>query len=164
MDEGAILACMAYVDLNPVRAKMADTLEDSDFTSIYDRVVSRRAKERLERLGEVKNPTQAQKREISREESRMNRGQWMVKFAEEGSPFRGMDEEAAVRICIAAGRRRRKGIDSDPDSAHHSSATRAASWRFSARYFSRVQAIAARSAALGRGNFAPGAGVSNTRS
>ncbi len=104
MDEGAILACMAYVDLNPVRAKMADTLEDSDFTSIYDRVVSRRAKERLERLGEVKNPTQAQKREISREESRKNRGQWLVKFGEEGSPFRGMDEETYITLLEWTGR------------------------------------------------------------
>ena len=104
MDEGAILACMAYVDLNPVRAKMADTLEDSDFTSIYDRVVSRRAKERLERLGEVKNPTQAQKREISREESRKNRGQWLVKFGEEASPFRGMDEETYITLVEWTGR------------------------------------------------------------
>ena len=33
LDETAILACAAYVDLNPVRAAMAETIEGSDFTS-----------------------------------------------------------------------------------------------------------------------------------
>jgi hypothetical protein len=37
-DEAAIAACMAYVDLNPVRANMAETPEDSDFTSVKERV------------------------------------------------------------------------------------------------------------------------------
>ena len=43
-DEGAVLACMAYVDLNPVRAKLAETLEGSRFTSVHDRLVARRAR------------------------------------------------------------------------------------------------------------------------
>jgi len=38
LDERAMLAAMAYVDLNPVRAGMAETLEGSDHTSIQQRL------------------------------------------------------------------------------------------------------------------------------
>ena len=40
LDEAALLACAAYVDLNPIRAAMAETLEQSDYTSVQRRIQS----------------------------------------------------------------------------------------------------------------------------
>jgi hypothetical protein len=40
LDVAAITACMVYVDLNPVRAGLAATPEESDFTSIQERIHS----------------------------------------------------------------------------------------------------------------------------
>ncbi|TVS12939.1 MAG: hypothetical protein EA424_22110, partial [Planctomycetaceae bacterium] len=39
LDETAILACAAYVDLNPIRAAMAQTIETSDYTSAQQRAL-----------------------------------------------------------------------------------------------------------------------------
>jgi REP element-mobilizing transposase RayT len=38
LDEQALAACLAYVDLNPVRAQMAETPEQSDYTSAQKRI------------------------------------------------------------------------------------------------------------------------------
>jgi hypothetical protein len=38
LDEKAVLACMAYVELNPIRAKMVDTVETAEYTSIFERI------------------------------------------------------------------------------------------------------------------------------
>jgi REP element-mobilizing transposase RayT len=40
LDDAAVIACMAYVDLNPIRAGIADELVDSDFTTIQRRLRS----------------------------------------------------------------------------------------------------------------------------
>ena len=40
LDDAAVIACMAYVDLNPVRADMASTPESSEYTSVKQRVAA----------------------------------------------------------------------------------------------------------------------------
>ena len=39
LDEASLLACAAYVDLNPIRAALAETLEQSDYTSAQRQIV-----------------------------------------------------------------------------------------------------------------------------
>ena len=44
-DEAGLLACAMYVDLNPIRAAMAESLEQAEHTSAYDRIHGERGKE-----------------------------------------------------------------------------------------------------------------------
>ncbi len=46
-DESSLLSCMMYVDLNPIRAGMAASPEEADFTGALDRLSSLRQREEI---------------------------------------------------------------------------------------------------------------------
>ena len=46
LDETSLLACSTYVDLNPIRAAMAQTLETSEYTSVKHRIEALRSSAR----------------------------------------------------------------------------------------------------------------------
>ena len=46
LDEAALISCMAYVDLNPIRACLSESLEDSEFTSIQERLIDNQKKQK----------------------------------------------------------------------------------------------------------------------
>lgn len=58
LDEKALVTCMAYVDLNPIRTGMSESLDSSDFTSIQERLITHAKK--------VKNRSYRQHRLLTR--------------------------------------------------------------------------------------------------
>jgi REP element-mobilizing transposase RayT len=67
LDNAAILACMAYVDLNPIRAKMAKTAEGSAHTSIQKRTnaITQQKSQPIHLMPFVGNPRQDMPKGIS---------------------------------------------------------------------------------------------------
>lgn len=54
---GGVLACGVYIDLNPIRAEIASTPEDSDFTSVQDRIRALRVPEQKRRSLSLTSPS-----------------------------------------------------------------------------------------------------------
>jgi hypothetical protein len=56
LDEGAVLAAMVYVDLNPVRAGIADDVMECEYTSMHHRLRHPRSHDRLAPLERSASP------------------------------------------------------------------------------------------------------------
>ncbi len=102
-DEGAVLACMAYVDLNPMRAKAAACLEESLLTGGHDRLVASRARKKL---ADAQGNAKDDGREVRADE-------WLSPLGEAatGHPVMGIGVESYLEMlewtgqCMAEGKR-----------------------------------------------------------
>lgn len=92
LDEASLLACAAYVDLNPIRSAMAETPETSEYTG---------AKDRIDDLDERADRTRASTHAWERSRRRQRSG-WMspIEINESSDPVGPCVEESGRRASF----------------------------------------------------------------
>ena len=75
-DDAAILTCMIYCDLNPIRARIADSIETSIHTSGYARYKAESAKNNLKNAKEF--ITQAPQQKLNQKQKKEIINQWKI--------------------------------------------------------------------------------------
>jgi hypothetical protein len=76
-----------------------NSLEDYEFTSVYDRMIAERASRRVKESRKLASPTQAQRAIIGKEEDAAKRADWLLDFNGSESPFEGVDFGVLLVSC-----------------------------------------------------------------
>ncbi len=87
-DEASLLLCSAYIDLNPIRAQMVDTPEESLYTSAWDRIQALKARNELEALGNIGRSNKGSK-ELEALIERSHSDDWLCPIDNRVDPKRG---------------------------------------------------------------------------
>ncbi|HHI79703.1 MAG TPA: transposase [Planctomycetes bacterium] len=112
-DIPVVAVCMQYIELNPIRAGMAKSIDESAFTSAFERLMGEKARRRIagyekkRRKGE--KLTKRQKALLKSERRKLRESQWLAPLDAEGSPFVGFEVSEYLAMVEAAGRRVRRG-------------------------------------------------------
>jgi len=106
-EEASVLLVSTYVDLNPIRSKMEQTPEESEFTSVFDRIQSRQARRKIKKLREQEQEkghlTPAQRRLILEEKSKLGEDRWLCPLGESRIPELHTKEKGARKAFLSIG-------------------------------------------------------------
>ncbi len=106
LDEQAVLSCSMYVDLNPIRAGVAQTPEASAFTSAKERIEARQAQEKLIRLGEqgIAVTHHRQEATIAQAEGEAGGDDWLCPIGSSAGHLPSLDRDAYLALLDWTGR------------------------------------------------------------
>ncbi len=99
-DEASALQCALYIDLNPIRAKVSNLPEKSIFTSAYERIKAKNAKEKLKKVNNSFN------RQCLEKESK--RDSWLLNIDKKDGGFLPISLSEYLVILDIAGRELKK--------------------------------------------------------
>ncbi len=125
-DEKALLLCSAYVDLNPVRANVCELPEESEFTSVHERITSRVSKEKVFELEQIKEEKieipESLKELLLLEKEKSKKSSWLGNFSpvkrrknDDRQYFFHITETEYLELIDWTGRTIRKGKGSIPE-------------------------------------------------
>lgn len=105
LDQAAVLTCAAYVDLNPIRAGIAQTPETSSFTSARERILARQARKKLEAIEETDLLVEHDKA-LDRLKQQANSAEWLCPFKNKPGRrgFLSLDQESYLDLLDWTGR------------------------------------------------------------
>ena len=104
-DEAAALSCSIYIDLNPIRARIAETPEESTFTSVWERLDAETARHQLRET--ENNEDQISMELVEQLQQRVEDHSWLAPISQKQGGLFSIDFTQYLQLLDWTGRQLR---------------------------------------------------------